>query len=244
MAVPKYKFIEDDIKKKIISGIYPKGSIIPKEMILVSQYNVSRPTIRQAIQNLVNEGLLEKKRHRGTMVRQNKISQEFTHVIESYDSEMQSKGLTAKTQVIVFRNENPTPEVAEKLGLDADSLVYKLVRLRFAGTEPVVLVTTFLPYELLNNFDKIDFTKHSLYDELAKCGYPITHVRRKLEVIAAGETTSTLLNVKIAEPLFYFHTIGDTNGQKIEYSIAKYRGDINYFMFDIDKSDTTRDLRI
>jgi len=62
------------------------------------------------------------------------------------------------------------------------------------------------------------------------------HVRRKLEVLVADETSADLLDTKVGAPLFYFHTQGYTRDeQPIEYSIAKYRGDLNYFRLDIDQ---------
>ena len=111
MSEPKYKAIENDLRAAIENGTYKEGDLIPKEMELVAQYAVSRPTVRQAIANLVNDGLLQKKRHVGTVVRANKIGQEFTHVIESYDKEMRAKGLTTSTQVLAYQDEPATAEV-------------------------------------------------------------------------------------------------------------------------------------
>jgi GntR family transcriptional regulator len=84
--------------------------------------------------------------------------------------------------------------------------------------------------------DKYDFGKVSLYDTLDSHDCRIVHVKRKLEVLKADETTADLLNVDISDPLFYFHTVGTTkNDIKIEYSIAKYRGDNNSFEIYIDR---------
>lgn len=245
MSEPKYKAIENDLRAAIENGTYKEGDLIPKEMELVAQYAVSRPTVRQAIANLVNDGLLQKKQHVGTVVRANKIGQEFTHVIESYDKEMRAKGLTTSTQVLAYQDEPATAEVAEKLGLHEGDQVYKLIRLRFAGEQPIVLVTSYLPYAVLPGFGSIDFNHTSLYNELNKAGKPVTHVQRKLEVVSGDETTSALLNVPTGAPLFYFRTQGSCpDGEIVEYSQAKYRGDSNYFIFDLDKSANDNELRL
>lgn len=245
MAEPKYKIIADSLRTQIQDGTYSEGDLIPKEMELAAQYQVSRPTVRQAVAQLVNEGLLEKKRHLGTSVRQTKIPQEFTHVIESYDQEMHAKGLATSTQVISFTTEQAAGDVASHLELEPGEPVYKLVRLRYAGKEPVVLVTTYLPSHELSGFEQIDFTTSSLYSELNDFGYPVTHVHRKLEVIAADETISALLSVSTGSPLFYFQTEGSTpDGKMVEYSRAKYRGDLNYFVFDLDKNANDNELRL
>ncbi|MCT7689643.1 MAG: UTRA domain-containing protein, partial [Lactobacillus crispatus] len=114
--------------------------------------------------------------------------------------------------------------------------VYKLVRLRSADNKPVVFVVTYLPIAQLPDLQKIDFTHHSLYSELAKAGLEITHVSRKIEVHPATEEEAQLLETDIKAPIFYFHTIGFTKDHRaLEYSIASYRGDLNYFMVEIDK---------
>ncbi|KRK39430.1 GntR family transcriptional regulator [Loigolactobacillus bifermentans] len=243
MSEPKYKKIARDLLAKIQNGTYPEGSLIPKEMALIDQFGVSRPTVRQAIQQLVDQGYLEKKRKRGTMVKRTKIAQEFTHVIQSYNQEMSAKGLTTQTKVLLFQQEPATAEVQAALGLAETAPVYKLLRLRFANNQPVVLVTSYLPVAPLATLAQIDFTQRSLYAELASRKLAITNVRRKLEVLAADETTAALLNVPEQAPLFYFHTQGHTaDGTTLEYSIAKYRGDLNYFVFDIDQNQSLQSV--
>lgn len=237
MTKPKYQVIEADLRRRIRTGVYPEDALIPKELELAAEYGVSRPTVRQAIQNLVNAGLLEKKRHYGTIVRKRKIPQEFTHVIESYNQEMRAKGLQPQTKVLSFTTEAATPRVAEQLQLAAGAKVYKLTRLRFAASNPIVLVTTYLPEALLPELATVDFATKSLYPELDRLGYGVTHVHRKLEVLAADETVGALLQVATGAPLFYFQTQGSTRqGRTVEYSTARYRGDLNYFELDMDRS--------
>ncbi|WP_297815072.1 GntR family transcriptional regulator [uncultured Lactobacillus sp.] len=235
----KYEEIQQTLLKKISDGTYPVGSIIPKELELAKKYSVSRPTVNHAIQNLVKDGFLEQRKRRGTIVKRNKIEQEFTHVIKSYNEEMEQNGLQAKTKVLFFDLVTPPLEVRQAFDLDEEEKVYKLIRLRFADDDPLVLVTTYLPASPLPNLKKVDFTQRSLYDELDSRKLGITHVIRKLEVKNADKTASTFLNIEPASAVFLFHTLGYTaSGDKLEYSIATYRGDKNYFMIDIDQSNS------
>lgn len=234
MKIPLHIQIRNDLLEKITQGIYSEDEVIPTEAELTKIYNVSRPTIRQAVQALVDEGYLEKRRKRGTVVKKPKIKQEFTHVIESFDAEMNRKGLSPKTKVLMFNLEKANFEVAENLQLREGDSVYKMVRLRYVGEDPVVLVTTYIPANLFPNLSEVDFTNNLLYNVYAQQGYPIRTVSRKLEVIKADETASDLLCIKENDPIFYFHTQGYTNGRvPIEYSISKYRGDINSFVFEL-----------
>lgn len=236
MPSPKYLEIQNLLLQRIKNGDYQEGQLIPKEVDLAEQLNVSRPTVRHAIRNLVQGGYLERRKKRGTIVTQTKIKQQFTHVIESYNTEIQNNGLVAKIQVLNFSTEKASDEVAEALTIKPNTEVYKLVRLRSADNKPVVFVVTYLPIAQLPDLQKIDFTHHSLYSELAKAGLEITHVSRKIEVHPATEEEAQLLETDIKAPIFYFHTIGFTKDHRaLEYSIASYRGDLNYFMVEIDK---------
>lgn len=230
-----YLEIRNDILEKIHSGYYPIGETIPAETELAKQYNVSRPTIRQAIQALVDQGILEKRRKRGTIVCPGKIDQEFTQRIDSFDAQIHQKGHTSQTKVLTFQKEEASQTVQEILQCDT---VYKLVRLRYIDQSPNVFTVTYMPYELFKHFDKIDFSKESFYEQCKQCGHPIATVTRHLEVVSADETLADLLHVNIKDPLFYFHSYGkDPQGIPIEYSIAKYRGDTNSFSFTLQRDN-------
>ncbi|WP_233551562.1 MULTISPECIES: GntR family transcriptional regulator [unclassified Lactobacillus] len=233
---PKYQIIAEDLLHKIQTGIYPQDSIIPPEIELANYYQVSRPTVRQAISTLVNQGYLERYRKRGTVVKRVKIEQEFTHLIESYGKEMSAKGIYPKTNLLYFQEEKANEEISVNLNIEPQTPVFKLVRLRYADEQPIVLVTTYIPKIRVPELLKYNFAQESLYDVLEKYNLKVTHVIRKLEVMEADETTANLLNIAVKQPIFYFHTQGLTVDESpIEYSIAKYRGDINSFVIDVQR---------
>ncbi|MCO6532366.1 MULTISPECIES: GntR family transcriptional regulator [Lactobacillus] len=234
--LPKYRVIANDLLNKIQTGVYAQNTIIPPEVELASTYQVSRPTVRQAISLLVNQGYLERRRKRGTLVKKVKIEQEFTHLIESYSEEMSSKGIYPKTNLLYFGEEKANPEVSKNLQLEVQEPVFKMVRLRYANEQPTVLVTTYVPKKRVPKLADYDFSTASLYSTLEKYQLKVTHVIRKLEVMEADETTANLLNIAANKPIFYFHTQGLTSDeQPIEYSIAEYRGDINSFVIDVQR---------
>ena len=232
-----YLDIKKDILDKILTGVYPQGSIIPNEYELAEMYKVSRPTIRKAVQILVDEGYLEKRKKRGTIVCDPTIRQEFAQVIQTFDREVKQKGLIPSTKVLTFKKEIAQEEVRKKLDLSEEEEVYKLVRLRYIDDQPNVLVTTYVPCRLFEDLLEIDFEKESLYQTFHKEEKDIKSIKRKLDVILADETCADLLDVEKGAPLFYFHSTGyDDTHTAIEYSIAKYRGDHNSFVFELSNT--------
>ena len=89
-----------------------------------------------------------------------------------------------------------------------------------------------MPCRLFEHLSDIDFEKESLYQTFHKEGRDITSIKRKLDVILADETCADLLDIKNGDPLFYFHSTGyDESHTAIEYSIAKYQGEIGIAFF-------------
>lgn len=230
----KHEIIKEDILTKILTGTYEVGTLIPKEMDLADKYEVSRPTVRKAIQALVQEGYLERKQRVGTRVIRKKIDQEFTQSLTSFNTEMTRKAVTPETQVISFSEVEANEEVRVELELEEGEFVYRLVRLRFGDEIPLVIVTTYLPSKYLHGLLDYDFSTHSLYRILDERGIGVKSISRKLEVTMADELTSELLSINENDPLFYFKSTGKTVEKiPIEFSIARYRSDINTFRFEV-----------
>lgn len=231
-----YDQIKDDLLSKIKDGTYPEGQTIPSELELAEMYGVSRPTIRQALQILVSDGYLEKRRRRGTVVTKPKVSQSFTMSISSFEDAMRLAGRLPKTKVLVFKRERANAEVEKRLELTRCQDVFKLVRLRYADNLPNVFVESYIPCTLYPGLDSFDFNESSLYAAMDTCGNPVMTARRRLEVIKADGAAAALLDVEAGDPLLLFHTVArDANGTAVEYSVATYRGESNSFELNVSR---------
>lgn len=229
-ATPRYLEIHDDILDKIRSGAYPEGELIPPEVDLAESYGVSRPTVRQALQTLADEGYVERRRRRGTVVRQPKIENDFTLEADSFDVQMASRGRVTSTTVLLCREAEASREVSGRLGVSAGSKVCKLVRLRYVDGRPQVYVTTYVPADVFPHAAEQDFSQTHLYGYFRSCGHPLADATRELDVAKADQAMADLLDVAPGDPLFLFHTVGrDGAGRAIEYSVARYRGESNTF---------------
>lgn len=231
-----YDQIKDDLLSKIKDGTYPEGQTIPSELELAEMYGVSRPTIRQALQILVSDGYLEKRRRCGTVVTKPKVSQSFTMSISSFEDAMRLAGRLPKTKVLVFKRERANAEVEKRLELTRGQDVFKLVRLRYADDLPNVFVESYIPCTLYPGLDSFDFNGSSLYAAMDTCGNPVMTARRRLEVIKADGAAAALLDVEAGDPLLLFHTVArDANGTAVEYSVATYRGESNSFELNVSR---------
>lgn len=231
-----YDQIKDDLLSKIKDGTYPEGQTIPSELELAEIYGVSRPTIRQALQILVSDGYLEKRRRRGTVVTKPKVSQSFTMSISSFEDAMRLAGRLPKTNVLVFKRERASGEVEKQLELAHGQEVFKLVRLRYADDLPNVFVESYIPCALYPGLDSFDFNESSLYAAMDACGNPVMTARRRLEVIKADGAAAALLDVEAGDPLLLFHTVArDAQGTAVEYSVATYRGESNSFELNVSR---------
>lgn len=225
-----YDNIKEDILDKIKNGTYPIGETIPSELELAESYGVSRATVRQALQILAADGYVEKRRRRGTIVTKPKVEQSFTMSVRSFEDAMRLEGRLPRTNVILFRSELASQEVADRLGLKAKEKVFKLVRLRYVDDLPNVFVESYIPCALYPGLDNFDFNNKSLYTAMEECGEPVANARRRFEAVKAEGATVALLDVEDGDPLILFHTIGyDAQGRAVEYSIARYRGASNSF---------------
>lgn len=210
---------------------------LPTEEQLCTHFNISRSTVRQALKELVNEGIIERHKAKGTVITPKKVEQNFLSVLESFNDEMQEKGLVPTTKVLDLSLIDPQESVQKALRLKAGQKVVQLIRLRGTEGQPIVLVYTYLPadYHGISNLIHEDLVSNSLYRILGtRYGVAIDSTRRVIEIRGAGEFEAQLLNIPSKSPMQYIETISKTDeGIPFEYSRAFYRGDINKFVIEI-----------
>lgn len=153
----KYRMIAQDIAQKIESGIYPGGSQLPLESVLCETYQVSRITIKKATDQLVQLGLITKRRGAGSFVKDLSIPQGQTSLSEQVQFTgftRQFAGRQVSTEVNKFIVVPATGEVAEKMHLTEDDFVYYICRTRFVDGEPYVVEYTYMPVETIPGINK------------------------------------------------------------------------------------------
>ena len=232
--IPIYYQIMSQLREKILDGEYPVDSTLPPERELVETYQVSRMTIRQAIMELVNEGILVRRKGIGTFVAPPKLEQPLNS-LTSFTEDMAQRGMKAGSHVVSFQQMKPDPTTRKLLGIGANEHVFEYVRLRLADDEPMALETTTLLASLCPGLQKDDLENKSLYDVLnERWGIQLEYATQSLEPILAPSYEAGLLHVPTGSPLLLMHRVtSNQNGKAFEHVKSMYRGDRYKFVTEL-----------
>lgn len=225
-SAPLYRQIEADLRDRIRDGRLPPGAQVAPETELMTEYGVSRATVRQALAGLLGEGLLEIRRGLGTYV----TAPRFEHTIGgfySFSREIERHGLTPGTRVLGIGIQPAADEVAEALGLAPRTPVVALRRLRLAGPDPLVVETSHLPAARFPGLESVDFSGVRLYDTLlTRYGCRPTRARETFSPILLTADEAALLDQRRGEPALQVERIAfDQDDQPIEFCRSTVRGD-------------------
>jgi GntR family transcriptional regulator len=192
---PLADLVRNELKELIVSGKAPVGSRLPSEADLCDQYNVSRITLREAVQGLVQEGYVVRRQGSGTYVTRRPALQNSLDSNFSYTEYLARAGIRAGKKVLSARAVVASEETAEALGLEEDSRVVEVRRLRTADGRPAVYSVDSLPVDLASvPADKPAFTG-SLYKLLAEKGHYVDHGEAIVAPALADAELASLLRV-------------------------------------------------
>ncbi len=229
LPVPLYYQLKAQLLELLKEGVFQPGDKLPTEAEFCELLDISRPTVRQAFLELINEGYITRMKAKGTFVAKPKIEGFFFQRLSSFDEEMRSLHLTPSTSVLVSEI-IATPEICHE-AFEQSARVFHLERLRFADEQPMVLVNTYVPYERFQGIEQFDFESVSLYDIMdQKYHTPIIYVDRSVEARNAPQREAKLLEIDPQQALMHVKTCAyNEQDEVMELSIADYRGDRNQF---------------
>jgi GntR family transcriptional regulator len=224
---PLYVQIQEYIAELILSGKLAPESKIPSERDFSVDLEVSRMTVRRAITELVNEGLLERRHGSGTYVAKPKVTFEETELVDTVQA-MRNRNLSTTSQLLEFGEIATSRRLAEKLEIEIGRPLYRVVILRLANRVPVLLERVFFPCSRCPDLEEYDLEKTNIYD-LLTAGYhaELTRVSQTIEAIPASETVADQLRVEDDFPLLMVTRIvyQAQNGKPILYSQDFLRSD-------------------
>lgn len=235
--IPMYYQIMNQLREKIEAGEYTVDSALPPERELVEAYDVSRMTIRQAILELVNEGILIRRKGIGTFVAPPKIEQALSS-LTSFTEDMAQRGMKAGSRIVSFKEIVPDPTIRKSLGLNAEEMAYECVRLRLADEAPMALETTTLVASLCPGLCAEDVENQSLYKVLGeRWNIELNYAMQTLEPLLAPPYEASLLHVAPGSPLLLMHRVTyDHSGRAFEHVKSLYRGDRYKFVTELRRN--------
>ncbi|MTI58617.1 MAG: GntR family transcriptional regulator [Firmicutes bacterium] len=227
IPIPLYYQLKEIIKEKIESGELKPGDILPSERELANIYQISRPTVRQALKELVNVGLLYREKGKGTFVSKPKINYGFIQKLTTFYDDMKEKGYVTKTKVVNIEVINARLSVTKKLNLSEKEQIIYISRIRSINGEIVVTVENYIPYKLCPELIHEDLTDKSLYRLLSnKFGLDAHKAKVTLEPSVATEHDSEVLNIEIGAPIHLMKNLTyNSDGIIIDYFESRFRGD-------------------
>lgn len=223
--VPRYFQLKEIMREKIRTGEWKPGDLIPSERELSEQYGISRMTARQAITELVNEGLFFREQGRGTFVSRHKITQQLIR-LTGFTEDMKARGQQPGTRVLSASMVPADELTAEHLRIQPGQQVFSLRRLRLSDNEPLAIEHSRLYFIGCERLLEEDLEHNSLYRLLeARYGLVLMEAEQELEAGLAGDEEAQLLNLPVGSPvLFTRRTTYAERDQPIEYARAVYCG--------------------
>jgi len=225
--IPKYYQLANILKNKILDGEWPPRTPIPSERVLEFQYNISRTTIRQAIDHLEKQGFIYREHGRGTFVSPQKL-QKGLQELTSFSEDMLGRNIRPGQIIQSIERLVPSEDVLQRLELQLEAKVLRVERVRLGDDIPIGLQTSYLRLAEHQTITREDLeSAGSLYRILQdKFNIIPTEADETLEVTLATPGEASLLQIKSGAPLLLSERLlYNQNREPVEFVKILYRGD-------------------
>lgn len=226
--VPLYYQLYTILLKQIQDHELKPGDMLPTELALVEQYNISRSTVRQAIMDLARNGYVAREKSKGTFVQDYSQNVQYSGRLKGFSGISREQGIIELTSKVLDAKVMDPPKVVQTaLQLSDGERAFYLKRLRCIRGVPNTYVEDWLPYRLCEGIEKIDFTDLSLYDTLEKYYNVLpSHATRAFDsCFAENEEQIKELNVRKNTPLLRCTShVFDIHNKPLEYFVSLTNG--------------------
>ncbi|MFE2291399.1 GntR family transcriptional regulator [Streptomyces sp. NPDC059452] len=229
--VPLYFQLAQQLEAAVEQGLLPPGTLLGNEIELAARLGLSRPTVRQAIQSLVDKGLMVRRRGVGTQVVHSQVRRPLE--LSSLYDDLEAAGQRPATKVLRTAKEPATAEIAAALGLPEGTEVHLVERLRYAHDEPMALLRNHLPPDLLDLPDR-ELESTGLYRMMRASGITLHSARQSVGARAATVGEARALGEEAGAPLLTMErTTYDDTGRAVEFGSHVYRASRYTFDFQL-----------
>jgi GntR family transcriptional regulator len=233
-SIPMYQQISEVIQKEIEEGVYKEGTKIPTEQELMDQFNVSRTTVRLAVADILEKGLIEKKQGKGTFVRKSAVYQRLDGFRGLYETFVES-GIVPETLLLEYEVGETTPSIYKALHLEVGAPVKKIVRMAHINENPIVVAKISLHPQVADLLTLEEAKVNPIHLTLEKkLGVPIRKAHFEISAENSTKKVAETLLIKEGDAVLRAERILFTDsGNPVEHSILWFRSDAYRFTIDL-----------
>ncbi len=217
---PLYVQLADLLRQHIEEGVLEPGVAIPSEPNLVKQYNVSRTTVRQALNMLASQNFIVKVQGKGTYVRQPSVQQDLIS-LQTINEVLTSAGLSPEVQVLSVESQiGIDPKIRKQLHITEDDKVLCVKRLHLVDKQPIAYAVIYLSSKFEWRFSVEDLTHQSIYSWLeSQSDVVVDRGQQVIQAVAASEDVAEALDVNTGIPVLYVENTSMTqSGDPIDFT--------------------------
>lgn len=235
-ALPLYARIKDTLRESILSGQAAPESLLPSEAALCERFGASRITVRQALADLQNEGLIFRRHGKGTFVSAPKAFQNVT-ALQGFAEAMSAQGHSIRNRVQKLETVPAPADVAQALQLAPGALVTELHRVRLLDRAPVSLEVTWLPEALGKTVARADLVTRDVFLVLEQdAGTPLGHATLAIDATLADHATAAALDTGAGASLLRVERLThDAHGKPVDFERLYFRGDTFQYRLRLDR---------
>jgi GntR family transcriptional regulator len=224
--LPYYQQLYAILRAKIDRAEWSPGDLIPSESDLIDRYEVSRITVRQVLDMLVNEGLIYRERGRGSFVAYPTLEQTMNRIV-SFTEDMHQRGFVPGTRVISAQLLPASKDIAEKLHVGPNEMLARIERLRTAEGEPMSIEESYLVHRYCPSVLQHDYSTQPLREILDRdYGIRLVYAKQVIRAILASKELASLLEIKANSPLLFIERVTYSQGETpVEFLRVHYRAD-------------------
>ncbi|ESQ75912.1 GntR family transcriptional regulator [Asticcacaulis sp. AC402] len=230
---PLYMQLQKVLRDAIVSRVISPEAAIPPERDLAEEFGVSRLTVRKAVDGLVAEGLIKRRRGAGTFVAA-RVEKSFSK-LSSFSEDMRSRGRVPHSEWLARSGGAVTPEESLSLGLSPGSLVYRFQRLRYADSQTMALEYSTIPAYCLPSLEAVS---ESLYAALDAAGNRPVRALQRLRAVAFTTEQADILGIRAGDAGLFIERRGFLqDGRAAEFTQSFYRGDAYDVVAELNRAD-------
>jgi GntR family transcriptional regulator len=223
--------LKEKLLQKIQTGEWKPGQKIPSETDLCAIYNISRITVRKAIEELVHSGHLKRFQGKGTFVANISFEQKLSKFY-SFGEELKSKGRIEHVKMISFNIITADNAVRERLAIPVGSRIFRITRLRMVDETAYTVETSFIPFVLCPKLNEKDIIKKGLYNSMRDLGVFPKRIVEKFQAVAITKNEAGYMGLKNGTPAIHLERTTYDDRQIIEYCNSIVRGD--FFTYTVE----------